>query len=304
MNAWSAKAIDQADQVDTRIRYRGTLGRADAITTATAAILEAANLHKTELDLQGVPASDLPEALGELNQLTSLSIMGSEATALPGSIGNLQQLEVLQLAGNPKLTKLPDLLVRLVGLKRLVVRETPLESLLRDIGNMTELREISLSGGTYPTLPDSIILLPLLETLRVEGPRGEGGLTRLPHNLGMLASLKTLEISQHTSLFALPDSIWQLKNLVTLSVKDCPMVMLPGRLDELQALQTLSLSGCDKLVRLPDSITSIHPWLTGAQPERVHRADQPAAGDRPVEKPQTPGLVRLHLIDRAALVPA
>lgn len=257
MNAWSAKATNQADRLDTHLSYEGS-AKSDAITTATTAVLEAANPHKTELILQGVPASDLPEALGKLKHLKSLSIMGSEATALPDSIGDLQQLEVLQLAGTPKLKELPARLVLLVGLKRLVVHQTPLKSLLHDIGNMRELREISLSRGTYPTLPDSITHLPLLETLRVEGPQGEGGLTRLPHNLGMLASLKTLEISQHARLFALPDSIWQLKNLVTLSVKDCPMVMLPGRLDELQALQTLSLSGCDKLVRLPGSITSIH----------------------------------------------
>lgn len=81
-----------------------------------------AYLHNLRsLSLKYNRLKSLPESIGQLQRLKSLQLQDNQLEALPTSLVNLQALEVLDLAKNPKLTTLPDWIIELPNLKRLVL---------------------------------------------------------------------------------------------------------------------------------------------------------------------------------------
>ena len=106
------------------------------------------------------------------------------------------------------------------------------------------------------------------EALAEEGPGvrhlrlWDVALTELPHSIGMLTGLRTLDLSVFYKLVALPREVGQLTALHTLDLNGCrKLTALPVEVGQLTALHNLDLSYCEKLAALPaelGQLTGIH----------------------------------------------
>ena len=159
------------------------------------------------LDLNRCGLSDIPDTLGELEDLrfvhignTFLSINGrpNTFTALPDSIGNLKNLKSLDLY-DAQIRALPD-----------------------SIGNLTSLQSLNLHGVQIRALPDSIGNLKNLKSLDLH----DAQIRALPDSIGNLSNLQELNLSD-TQIRALPDSIGNLSNLRNLNLRNCHLQEIP-----------------------------------------------------------------------------
>ena len=105
--------------------------------------LRTLNLNDQQHDENQKSFDLLPEAIGQLSQLTHLDISNAYINRLPNSIGNLQNIEDLDISGNP-LTELPESLIN-------IIESANLRSI--NVKNLTELKDIP------PTLKDAFIML-------------------------------------------------------------------------------------------------------------------------------------------------
>ena len=81
------------------------------------------------------------------------------------------------------------------------------------------------------------------------------GMASLPDTIGGLAALRTLDLTNCSSLTALPNTIGGLGALRTLDLTNCSsLTALPNTIGELGALRTLKLEGCESLTALPAAI--------------------------------------------------
>jgi len=96
--------------------------------------------------------------------------------------------------------------------------------------------ELDLSGFKLTELPESMGQLTQLRTLSLANNQ----LTALPEWLGQLTQLKTLSLANH-QLTALPESMGQLTQLQYLSLDNNQLTALPESMGQLTQLQMLSL---------------------------------------------------------------
>ncbi|KAI8500697.1 Fibrinogen C domain-containing protein 1 [Branchiostoma belcheri] len=87
----------------------------------------------------------IPDAIGNLTQLTVLAVDNNVLTSLPATIGQLENLETLHAHRN-KLTAIPD-----------------------EISNLTKLQSLWLYGNAIRKLPKTMDRLVSLQDFRVEG---------------------------------------------------------------------------------------------------------------------------------------
>ncbi|PRQ22443.1 putative leucine-rich repeat domain, L domain-containing protein [Rosa chinensis] len=93
-----------------------------------------------------------------------------------------------------------------------------------------------------------------LKSLKVLNLSGCSKLKKLPNDMGHLESLVEVDASG-ISIQELPCSIGMLEGLVSMSLRDCKLlVCLPGSVGGLKSLKDLNLSGCSKLDKLPDEL--------------------------------------------------
>src|SRR5258708_21773277 len=90
----------------------------------------------------------------------------------------------------------------------LSIRYCGLTVLPEAISQLTELRQLDLTGNRLTTLPDSLGQLSHLETLYLD----ENQLSVLPESLGQLSQLDALHVDSNL-LTALPNSLDNLVNL-------------------------------------------------------------------------------------------
>ena len=105
--------------------------------------LRTLNLNDQQHDENQKSFDLLPEAIGQLSQLTHLDISNAYINRLPNSIGNLQNIEDLDISGNP-LTELPESLIN-------IIESDNLRSI--NVENLIELKYIP------PTLKEEFIKL-------------------------------------------------------------------------------------------------------------------------------------------------
>ncbi len=135
-----------------------------------AQIIEVARRDRvTELDLQSLELTIIPDSIGNLVDLTSLNLYGNNLTILPESIGSLSKLVELSL-GNNQLTSLPT-----------------------SISKLTNLVSLALSYNQFIILPEYIAHLASLTRLYLN----QNKLTSLPDNIGSLAKLTELYINDN-----------------------------------------------------------------------------------------------------------
>lgn len=251
------------------------------------------------LDLSWNGLIDLPREIGQLTQLQTINLSGNDLRFLGNLLEPLAALERVDLSGNGlldmsrgsfhlspanrwkfvNLSGLPSFqysaavfyIQNLEYLKISDLRHT--QPLPPEIGNLTRLRRLDLSGLELKNLPAELGKVTELESLNISG----NGLEDLPPEMaqlakleyldasknplraltavGSLAQLKHLDISQ-TSLTSLPPEIGNLTKLVYLDVSQSALAQLPPEMGRLVSLAYLNVSNTG-LERFPPQIGSL-----------------------------------------------
>jgi uncharacterized protein YwqG len=154
------------------------------------------------------------------------SSMEEATTASPNEVAYL----MLQ---NPSFTKLPEAVFQFKNLEELTIHQKsnhweeeklPFNEIQREIGALTELKKLHISGAA---------------------------LQQLPNSLGQLTDLEQLNVS-NTLIREVPDSIWQLPKLKYLWLSSNKLVHIPTSI-HLPSLENISLDK-NELLTLPESL--------------------------------------------------
>lgn len=175
-----------------------------------------------KLSAQGASVTALPGSIGALSQLEQLWLRKNALRELPAALGRCARLTHLDVSLNP-LRALPATLGGLRELERLGLGGCPLGSLPDELGDLTKLVELhfdaalALSGTRFRAPPPVLARLriaslelgpneppwdgrvfellarsPSLEELRLD----EGAFAALPPELGLLGSLRRLDVER------------------------------------------------------------------------------------------------------------
>ncbi|WP_413520357.1 leucine-rich repeat domain-containing protein [Psychrobacter glacincola] len=197
----------------------------------------------------------IPRQAKKLIQLKELDLSNnSEIKNIPESIGNLENLKVFILKGS-KVKKLPDSISKLSRLIALDIDDNfSLIEISESIGSLKSLESLSLRNGNIKRLPDSIGQLSSLKTLNIECNYIIGGdINIIPKSIGQLSKLTTLNIKNNQNLTSIPSDIGSLKKLKSLDLSENELLMLPESIGDLLNLVTLNIE-LNKITKLPESI--------------------------------------------------
>lgn len=228
-----------------------------AYRAAEKKIQQALQSHATKLDLRSMKLTELPESIGQLNQLQELDLgrdylknesENNRLTTLPDSLGQLTQLTSLDLSNN-QLTTLPDSLGQLTQLTELVLSHNQLTALPDSLGQLTQLINLHLNNNNLTTLPESSGQLTGLRKLYLY----QNKLTSLPQAISSFRGLTVLMLGDN-QLSHIPEWIAQIKGLEVLDFDDCQLVSLPEWVNQFIDLEILHLSK-NKLTTLPSFLS-------------------------------------------------
>ncbi|MDR1922341.1 MAG: leucine-rich repeat domain-containing protein [Candidatus Adiutrix sp.] len=179
---------------------------------------------------------------------------GDDEEPLPegrGRLGELVDFFVWDTAP-PKVARLPESIRLLRNLKKLDLRDAPLEGLPESIGELRRLEDLYLSKARIARLPDGFAKLKKLEYLEIE----ESGLERLPEDFGELENLAYLSLTANR-IQRLPDSMRRLKRLKRLRLGGNQLAEVPEWIGELVGLRELIVGNNPPLARLPDVLADM-----------------------------------------------
>ena len=130
---------------------------------------------------------NMPTNLGNLEGLVELDLSGTAIRETPSCIFCLKNLKRLSFQGCKLMTKNPDLMglvlpsvSGLCSLTTLNIRNCNLQAIPSDIGCLSLLEELDLSGNNFVCLPESINQLSNLERFWVENCKSLQFLPELP----------------------------------------------------------------------------------------------------------------------------
>ena len=169
------------------------------------------------------------------------------AEGLP--IDRLRHLVILDISRN-NIGVLPgiNLFSNLSILEKLDISDNQLRDLPPEIGLVTSLLILSLSGNALSTLPDSLCNLKSLRRLTVNSNR----LVKLPERIGDLKRLELLNLSSN-KLQEIPDSLVELFRLTHLLLQCNNIRYLPVEMGSCRALKRLDVRS-NSLAELPLTI--------------------------------------------------
>ncbi|PRQ22105.1 putative leucine-rich repeat domain, L domain-containing protein [Rosa chinensis] len=209
-----------------------------------------------ELHVNGTGIRELPSSIGMLERLPMLKMEDcKDLVCLPCSVGGLKSVKVVNISGCSKLDKLPEELGHIECLVQVDASGTSIQELPCSVGMLEGLLCMSLRDCKHLVcLPSSVGGLKSLKYLYLSGC---SELDKLPEELGHVECLVQVDASE-TSIRELPCSIGMLKELVSMSLRDCKhLVCLPGSVGGLKSLKYLDISGCSKLDKLPEELGDI-----------------------------------------------
>lgn len=112
--------------------------------------------------------NELPPEIGELKNLEGLRIGKNNLTSLPDKLFNLVNLRKLSAERN-KISELSPKIGQLSALVFLLIMENRLTTLPDEIKNLKNCKHVNLFDNKLTCLPRSIIDMPVLESLIVDG---------------------------------------------------------------------------------------------------------------------------------------
>lgn len=171
----------------------------------------------TALNLSGNQLTKLPESIGQLRNLQTLDVSDNRLTALPESLGDLTQLQSLRISDNA-LTTLPDCLGRLQKLRRLYAYKNQLQIVPHALGNLAELEELELGSNRLRQVPEILKSCRRLRILTLHA----NGLRTLPDWLGTLTGLRLLHLHEN-ELVDVPTGLFGLTSLSDLTLHENPL---------------------------------------------------------------------------------
>ena len=198
---------------------------------------------------------------------TSVTIKDKNLTRIPEFVFSMPGLKVLDLSGN-QIESIPEKIGALKNLRELTMNANKLRSLPSSIGSLAKLERLSLYNNELTALPSSMEKLKNLAGLFLSNnkltsiPALPPKLTLLDLKLNNLSSvpeaitkhgaLKYLFVGEN-KLTTLPESIGDVKSLETLGLANNRLARLPERLGDLTNLLVLNIDG-NPIVSVPASM--------------------------------------------------
>jgi len=209
------------------------------------------SLEKVDLEnnrLQTFPSSLL--ALGE--GLASLNVGRNLLAELPSSMAALAHLQRLQAARN-LLTSFPPSLCCLGFLQELDLSHNSLQAIPGEVGQLEALVRLDLSFNRIEEVPVELGKLAYLSVLNLR----ENRISALAEELFLDEAFGVEEINlQANALAGLPDSLWAIDTITSLSLSSNRIAALPPALGQLHALKTLLLAD-NCLEEVPEEIGAL-----------------------------------------------
>ena len=175
---------------------------------------------------------------------TSVTIKNKNLTRIPEFVFNMPGLKVLDLTGN-QIESIPEKIGALKNLRELALDSNTLRSLPSSIGSLAKLEHLSLYNNELTTLPSSMGNLKNLRTLLLTNNK----LTSIP---ALPNNLSTLDV-RINKLTSLPESISKHRTLEYLFLNENKLTSLPESISDVKSIKTLGLAN-NRLSRLPESI--------------------------------------------------
>jgi hypothetical protein len=199
--------------------------------------IEAARLEEaTELALENMGLTEVPEAISALTQLQWLNLDKNELTEVPEAITALTQLQWLFLNDN-ELTEVPEAIAALTQLQWLFLESNQLTELPEAIASLTKLQVLDLYSNQLTELPEAIASLTQLQDIDLSNNQ----LRELPEAISALTQLQWLNLDEN-ELRELPEAIASLTQLQALDLYNNQLRELPEAISALTQLQSLNLN--------------------------------------------------------------
>ncbi|KAK6794217.1 hypothetical protein RDI58_007670 [Solanum bulbocastanum] len=202
-----------------------------------------------------------PEEIGDLEKLERLNAWDTLISRPPSSIVRLNKLKFLTFRKEESEDEVyfvfPQVNEGLSSLEELHLCNCNIidGGLPEDIGSLSSLKKLDLSGNKFEHLPRSIAQLTALQTLYLSWCNR---LQELPDFTGM-PSLDILGLNCcNISDGGLPEHIGCLSFLTTLTLTGNNFEYLPRSIAQLGALKWLDISGCQNLTQLPEFPQQLH----------------------------------------------
>ncbi|KAF3665469.1 TMV resistance protein N [Capsicum annuum] len=211
--------------------------------------------HLTELDFRFMNnLVALPSSIGMLKGLVELVVSYcSKLESLPEEIGDLENLEECD-ASYTLISRPPSSFVRLNKLKFLIFEShcNIIDGgLPEDIGCLSTLKKLNLTGNNFEHLPRNVAQLGALEYFDLSHCKR---LKVLPDFTGM-PNLETLNLSYCMNLEEVDHSMGFLRKLLRLELNNCKRLKRFPSL-YIDSLKYLDLEGCSTLENFPEILGS------------------------------------------------
>jgi Leucine rich repeat len=191
----------------------------------------------------------IPRSINKYVNLTELDVSVNDITNLPDELWTLKKIRILSLFDN-SIKIIDNDLVTLTNLKVLILKNNPIIVMPFDLTPLINLDSIILDNISYDNINN--IKYPISLTNLSIGYNSESS---IPENIFELTNLKTLTMNNNR-LFYIPDRIYNLKNLTTLDVSHNEFKDFPVEICRLRNLQYLfiDISGD---IYIPDKFVNL-----------------------------------------------
>ncbi|KAL3690444.1 hypothetical protein R1sor_016753 [Riccia sorocarpa] len=187
----------------------------------------------------------VPDVFGGLQTLRQFSLKcHAVEDNLEGSFAALSSLQQLDLRCKT-MERFPHVFGCFSTLEQLRISCPSLRA-LPVVGKFIQLRTLKIFATELQSLPDSVGQLSQLRKLSVFGCNH---LTTSPETLGQLSRLVSLKARRCQNFNTLPESAGHLSSLRHLHLEDSGLRFLPDSLKNLSQLRGLGISGCSNLNR-------------------------------------------------------
>ena len=165
------------------------------------------------------------------------------------------------------------------------LKRTKSGSLPKELPNMLNLKYVDLTSCHLTELPDNLLSMKTLMTLKL----AKNNITTLPTNWGHLADvLRELDLCDNP-LVSLSETLQQLKILESLHIADCSFSSFPSALLHLKSLKSLDISN--------NSISVVPKAVSSLQKLEMLNISGCGLGGVPTVLAKLPNLVSLDISD-------